>query len=109
MNLKPVDVIENISPDDFKLNYYQPQIPVVIKNFSKRWTAYNKWTWNDLKQVAGNEEVGIYKNAKSDAYTPINKADDYTTFGNYINMVQKGPAAWRIFLFNIFLIMRHSL
>ena len=39
---------------------------------------------------------------KSDAYTPINKADDYKTFGEYIDMISKGPAGWRIFLFNIF-------
>jgi hypothetical protein len=46
--------------------------------------------------------VGIYNNVKSDAYTPVNKADDYTTFGEYIDMIRRGPAAWRIFLFNIF-------
>jgi hypothetical protein len=46
--------------------------------------------------------VGIYNNVKSDAYTPINTADDYTTFGAYVDMIAKGPAGWRIFLFNIF-------
>ena len=44
----------------------------------------------------------LYNNVKSDAYTPINTADDYKTFGEYIDMISKGPAAWRIFLFNIF-------
>jgi len=102
MQLKPVTVVDDISPVDFKRNYFNTQTPIVIKNFSKKWTAYNKWNWDYLKDVAGKEKVGIYNNVKSDAYTPINKADDYTTFGKYIDMIRKGPAAWRIFLFNIF-------
>jgi len=32
----------------------------------------------------------------------VNKADSYTTFGEYIDVIKSGPAAWRIFLFNIF-------
>src|SRR5690242_11529926 len=102
MRLKPVTVVDDISPEEFKASYYHPQIPVVIKNFAKQWTAYTKWNWDYFKSIVGNEKVGIYNNVKSDAYTPINKADDYTTFGEYIDMIQKGPAAWRIFLFNIF-------
>lgn len=102
MILKTVTVVNDISPADFKSNYYQPQIPIVIKNFAKQWPAYTKWNWNYFKSIVGNEKVGIYNNVKSDAYTPINKADDYTTFGEYIDMITKGPAAWRIFLFNIF-------
>lgn len=102
MHLKPVTVVDDISPEEFKTQYYQPQIPIVIKNFAKQWPAYTKWTWDYFKSIIGNEKVGIYNNIKSDAYTPINKADDYTTFGEYIDMIQKGPAAWRIFLFNIF-------
>ncbi|MEO7210227.1 MAG: cupin-like domain-containing protein [Chitinophagaceae bacterium] len=102
MQLKPVDVVENISPEDFKNKYYKPQIPVVIKSLAHEWTAFKKWEWDYLKSVAGHKEVGIYNNVKSDAYTPVNKADNYTTFGEYIDMIRKGPAAWRIFLFNIF-------
>lgn len=102
MQLHPVDMVNEISPEDFKRNYFEPQIPVVIKNLSKQWPAYKKWNWDYFKQIVGDKQVGIYNNVKSDAYTPVNKADDYTTFGNYIDMISKGPAAWRIFLFNIF-------
>ncbi|MGN6617158.1 MAG: cupin-like domain-containing protein [Ilyomonas sp.] len=102
MQLNPVDVVNEITPENFKKKYFEPQIPVVIKNLSKQWPAYNKWNWDYFKQIVGDKQVGIYNNVKSDAYTPVNKADDYTTFGNYIDMISKGPAAWRIFLFNIF-------
>lgn len=102
MQLKPVEVVQSISPEEFQEKYYKPQIPVVIKDLAKEWPAYHKWTWDYFIQVVGDKKVGIYNNVKSDAYTPINKADEYTSFGDYINMIRKGPAAWRIFLFNIF-------
>ena len=102
MILTPVTIVDDITPSNFKEHFYYPQVPVVIKNLSRRWPAYTKWNWDYLKQIAGDKKVGIYNNVKSDAYTPINKADDYTTFGDYVDMIQKGPAAWRIFLFNIF-------
>lgn len=102
MQLQPVNKIAIISPQDFKKNYYLPKKPLVITDLAKQWPAYNKWTWDYFKKIVGDKKVGLYNNVKSDAYTPINTADDYKTFGEYVDMIQKGPAAWRIFLFNIF-------
>jgi len=102
MYLRPVDVVSNISGEEFKEKYFDPQVPVIIKDLVKDWSAYTKWNWDYFKEIVGDKKVGIYNNIKSDAYTPVNKADDYTTFGEYIDMIRRGPAAWRIFLFNIF-------
>lgn len=102
MQLKSVDKVEEISPEDFKKHYYLPKKPLIITGLAKQWPAYTKWNWEYLKSVVGNVKVGLYNNIKSDAYTPINKADDYKTFGEYIDIIKEGPAAWRIFLFNIF-------
>ena len=102
MKLTAVPVVDDITPEDFKRLYYIPQKPVVIKNFAKSWPAYSKWNWDYFKSLVGDKKVGLYNNVKSDAYTPVNTADDYKTFGEYIDMIKKGPAAWRIFLFNIF-------
>ncbi len=102
MRLGSVDRVDNISAQDFKKNYYDPLKPLVITGMAKKWPAYSKWNWDFLKAVVGNVEVALYNNVKSDAYTPINTADDYMKFGQYIDMIRKGPAEWRIFLFNIF-------
>lgn len=102
MQLKPVATVDSIEPEIFRKEYYEPAIPVVIKNLAKEWPAYTKWNWDYFKQLVGDQKVPLYNNVKSDAYTPINKADDYKTFGEYIDMISKGPAGWRIFLFNIF-------
>ena len=102
MQLQAVDVLSNISPEDFKQKYYNTATPVVIKDLAKQWPAFTKWNWDYFKELVGNQKVALYNNIKSDAYTPINKADDYKTFGEYIDMIKAGPAGWRIFLFNIF-------
>ena len=102
MQLKPVTTFDDIDAEVFRKDYYEPAIPVVIKNLSKDWPAYAKWNWSYFKQLVGDKKVPLYNNVKSDAYTPINTADDYKTFGEYIDMISKGPAGWRIFLFNIF-------
>ena len=102
MQLQAIDVVNSISGTNFKNNYYLPQRPLIIKDLAKNWPAYTKWNWNYFKELVGDKQVGLYNNIKSDAYTPINTADDYKTFGEYIDMISQGPAGWRIFLFNIF-------
>jgi hypothetical protein len=102
MHLLPVDRVNSISVDDFQQSYYGTMTPVVITDLAKEWPAYEKWTWQYFKEIVGHKRVALYNNVKSDAYTPINTADDYKTFGEYVDMISKGPAGWRIFLFNIF-------
>ncbi len=102
MELRQVERIEKITGKDFKEKFYYPMKPVVITGISREWPAFQKWTWDYFKEIVGHKEVGIYNNIKSDAYTPINKADDYKRFGEYVDMIRQGPAGWRIFLFNIF-------
>src|SRR5690242_5345530 len=102
MQLQPVDRVEKISAEVFQQCYYLPLKPVVITNLAHNWPAYTKWNWAYFKEIVGSKRVGLYNNVKSDAYTPINTADDYKTFGEYVDMISRGPAAWRIFLFNIF-------
>lgn len=102
MQLQPVDVVQIISPADFKAKYYNAMKPVVIKDMAQNWPAYKKWTWDYFIDIVGAKEVGVYNNVKSDAYTPINTADAYMKFGDYLKKVKEGPLDLRIFLFNIF-------
>ncbi|MFN2457757.1 MAG: cupin-like domain-containing protein [Chitinophagaceae bacterium] len=102
MQLQPVPVYEGIDPKTFRDEFYLPQKPVVIKSLAKEWPAYTKWNWDYFKKLVGDKRVALYNNVKSDSYTPVNTADDYKTFGEYIDMISSGPAGWRIFLFNIF-------
>ncbi|GAC1492080.1 MAG: hypothetical protein NVS1B13_22290 [Flavisolibacter sp.] len=102
MLLEGIPIFETIEPQVFKDEFYRLQKPVIVKGLSRNWPAYEKWDWDYFKKLVGSQKVGLYNNIKSDAYTPINTADDYKTFGEYIDMIRSGPASWRIFLFNIF-------
>ena len=89
MQLQAVDTVDTISSEDFKNKYYNTMKPVVIKNLSKDWPAYKKWTWDYFIDIVGDKEVGVYNNVKSDAYTPINTADAYMKFGDYLKKVKE--------------------
>jgi hypothetical protein len=102
MQLQPLATFDSLDAESFKQDFYNPQLPCIIKNFSYNKTAREKWNWDYFKKIIGNKEVGVYNNTKSDAHTPINKADGYMKFGEYLDMVKKGPVELRIFLFNIF-------
>ncbi|RAJ82153.1 Cupin-like domain-containing protein [Chitinophaga dinghuensis] len=102
MNIKSIDRVDNITPEEFKRNYYELRIPVIISGLSKDWPAKEKWTWDYFKSIVGDKTVGVYNNTRADANTPVNGADDYIKFGDYLDLIQKGPIALRIFLFNIF-------
>ena len=102
MRLEPVDVVDSISPEDFKKLYYNVAKPLIIKDLAKKWPAYKKWNWDYFIDTVGDSEVGVYNNIKSDSYTPINTADAYMKFGDYLKKVKAGPLDLRIFLFNIF-------
>lgn len=102
MQLKPVATFDTLEPEVFKKEFYETGTPVVLKKLSHEWPAYQKWNWEYFRELVGHKRVPLYNNVKSDAYTPVNQADDHKTFGEYIDMISQGPAAWRIFLFNIF-------
>ena len=102
MHLQTIDTVETITPEDFKNKYYNAGRPLIIKGLAKEWPAYNKWNWDYFIDIVGDKEVGVYNNIKSDSYTPINTADAYMKFGDYLRKVKAGPLDLRIFLFNIF-------
>lgn len=102
MQLKPLAIFDTLDAENFKRDFYIPQIPCIIKNFEYNKEVKEKWNWDYFKNILGDKEVGVYDNKKSDAYTPINKADGYMKFGEYLDLVKNGPVELRIFLFNIF-------
>lgn len=104
MIIQQIDRVDEIAPEEFKKNYYEPRKPVIISaaGLSKKWPAYNKWTWDYFKSIVGDTTVGVYNNERAGENTLVNGADDYITFGEYLDMIQRGPVALRIFLFNIF-------
>jgi hypothetical protein len=102
MQVQSIDRVDHITPEEFRNHYFKPRKPVVIRQLSHSWPAFTKWTWDYFIQLVGEEKVGLYNNTRADASTPVNGYDEEMRFGDYLEMVKKGPVELRIFLFNIF-------
>ena len=100
LHLKPIDVVEDISEQDFREKYLKPRKPVVIKNMARKWPAYQKWTMDYMKEVVGDVEVPLYDSSKADPSAPINSSAAKMKFGDYIDLIKEKPTDLRIFLFD---------
>ena len=102
MKVEPIDRVRDISPSDFREQYLLRKKPLIIERLSKQWPAYQKWTWAYFQQLAGDVAVPVYNNTRAGANVLVNGGDDTMRFGDYLDMISKGPSEWRIFLFNLF-------
>ncbi|MFY7846865.1 cupin-like domain-containing protein [Chryseobacterium gambrini] len=100
INLKPIDIVDDITQEEFIEKYLKPRKPVVIKNMARKWPAYQKWTMEYMKEVVGDVEVPLYDSSKADPAAPINASAAKMKFGDYIDLIQKKPTDLRIFLFD---------
>jgi hypothetical protein len=98
--LTTIPHIDDISKEDFITNYLIPRKPLIIRNATQSWPALQKWTFDYLKEVVGDQVVPLYDSSKADPSKPINAAAAEMKFGDYIDLIQKGPTDLRIFLFD---------
>lgn len=96
----PIDVVEDISKEEFREKYLIPRKPVVIRNMAKKWPAYQKWTMEYIKEAVGDVEVPLYDSSKADPAAPINSSAMKMKFGDYIDLIQREPTNLRIFFFD---------
>ena len=98
---KTVDRVDRISQADFHTEYYQPQLPLVIKDWAKHWPAHEKWTFDHFKEKAGHLEVPLYDNRKVTARYSYNEPHHHMSLREYLEILEQGPTNYRIFLFNL--------
>ena len=100
LHLTPIDVVEDISKEEFREKYLLPRKPVVIRNMAKNWKKKKKWTMEYMKEVVGDVEVPLYDSSKADPSAPINASAAKMKFADYIDLIQREPTDLRIFLFD---------
>lgn len=105
MQVTLIDRVKEISHSDFRRHYLIPGKPLIIEQLSRQWAAYEKWTWDYFKSLAGEVEVPVYNNTRAGAKVLVNGGDGTMKFGDYLDMISRGPSEWRVFLFNLF---RHA-
>ena len=100
INLKPIDIVDDITREEFIEKYLKPRKPVVIKNMARKWPAYQKWTMDYMKDVVGDVEVPLYDSSKADPAAPINASAAKMKFTDYVDLIQREPTDLRIFFFD---------
>jgi hypothetical protein len=99
-DLSQIDIVDDISKDDFEKNYLNARKPLIIKNMARQWPAYKKWTLDYMKSVVGDQTVPLYDSAKADPSKPINASAADMKFADYVDLIKDKPTDLRIFLFD---------
>lgn len=90
--------------NDFNKNYFNPQLPILIKGLTNYYPAGKKWSIDYLKEYCGDVTIDLYDNSKknndSSAFT---SPDTKMKFTDYIDTIVKDEHSdLRAFLFNMF-------
>ena len=99
-DLSPIDIVTDISKEDFERHYLNTRKPLIIKNMAKAWPAYQKWSMDYMKTVVGDQIVPLYDSSKADPSKPINASAAQMKFADYIDLIKETPTDLRIFLFD---------
>jgi hypothetical protein len=101
LNLQEVKRVNKISKVDFLNDFVKPQIPVVIENLVNDWPAVQKWNFDYFKQKVGDKIVPLYDDRPVDYREGFNEPHSKMKMSDYIDLLQKEPTRYRIFLYNI--------
>ena len=101
LNLQDVPRVKTISKEDFIKHYFKPQKPVVVEHGIDHWPAYSKWNLDYIKSIAGDKIVPLYDDRPVDYKTDFNTPHATMKMSEYIDLLQREPTKFRIFLWNI--------
>jgi hypothetical protein len=99
-----IDKVENISQQQFKESYLEPQRPLIIKGLTKNTYAGKLWSIDYFKKTMGHHEVDIYDNSNQQRAASANTSPDLKMrFADYLDIIRRDEHTdLRIFLFNMF-------
>lgn len=92
---------KTISKKDFLKKYVRPQKPVVIEKLIEDWPAYDKWSLDYMKQMAGEKIVPLFDDRPISSKYKFNEPHEKMKMGDYIDLLKKGPTNYRIFLYHL--------
>lgn len=101
MKLTEIHRVKNITKEEFVKNYLKPQKPVVIENLIGDWPAYDKWSLDYIKEIAGDKEVPLYDDRPVTHEDGFNQAHAKMKMADYVDLLKRKPTDYRIFLYNI--------
>ncbi len=105
LKLKHVDRRSGLTPESFAREYLNTRKPVIFTDLMDAWPAKTKWTIDYFKKDHGDLQVPVYSANYSKPGKGYMTPDNVIPFREYLQMIEKGPADYRMFLFNLF---RHA-
>lgn len=102
MKLKSIDRVCGLSKKDFLEQYFKPQKPVIIEDAIIDWPAYKRWSFDYMRDVAGDKIVPLYDDRPVDHKDGFNEPHATMNMAEYIDLLQREPTKYRIFLWNLF-------
>ncbi len=104
MDLQPVEVVDDIHPEEFYQRFVKTRTPVKLLNYAKNWPAVEKWTYDYLRKVAGHHKVKLHGAWQDNEPTKIEMPPvKEVPFSEYLDMLENDVKSdLRIFLFNLF-------
>ncbi len=101
LNLLEIQRVKTISKVDFYNNYVKKQKPLVIEELTSDWPAFQKWKLEYIKEIAGDKIVPLYDDRPVSHKDGFNEAHAQMKMSDYINLLEKEPTNYRIFLYNL--------
>jgi hypothetical protein len=101
LNLSEIPRVPTITKEDFIDRYFRPQLPVVIEKATVDWPAFGRWNLDYMRQVAGDKIVPLYDDRPVHHKDGFNEPHAKMKMADYIDLLQKEPTRYRIFLWNI--------
>jgi len=101
LHLSEIERVKTISKADFYNNYVRKQKPLVIEQLTADWPAYEKWRLAYIKEIAGDKTVPLYDDRPVSHKDKFNEAHAEMKMSEYIDLLEKEPTNYRIFLYNL--------
>src|SRR5690625_6447425 len=102
MELRPIEKVSGISPQEFQEKYLRTKTPVVLKDLASDWPATDKWTWDFLKENYGHLEVPLYGKDYHKQGKGYLSSNTRMMLGYFLVLIQIVPTDHRIFYYKIF-------
>lgn len=102
LKLSPVKKVAQLSKEKFAKDYLEPLVPVVFTDLTKDWPGLQKWTMEFFKSSYGHLQVPVATPNYSKPGKKYMEPDTYMSFKDYLELIEKGPTPYRIFLWNLF-------
>lgn len=101
MILSEVDTVQDISKEEFLKKYFNPQKPVLLKGFARKWKDFDKWNLDYIYDKVEEQQVGLYDNKPADPNKATDEPVTHMRFKDYITLIKNQPSDYRIFFYII--------